>query len=143
MDGWRADDGRRPFNAFGPDRRLLQAIICVAIEDCCRPPTRAEARFKANRLRDQIQALRWLFCDSPALDWYAGLLEISVPDLRKRLVQAAHEDGEGSTFRPDQRRVFRVRYQWAKSAGLFDEPYDVFAEDRGDDHEDGEDDGSE
>ena len=134
MDWLRSTDSSRHYDPSRPDRRLILAIITQAIEDASRPPTPAEVKAKANRLRDPIQALRWLFASSPVLEWYAAYVDLDVELFRRALIQAAHSYAENS-FRPDQRRGFRLRYQWAKRDRLFDATYDPDVEDREDDDE--------
>ena len=119
-----------------PSRRLLLAVIAQAIEDASRPPTPAEINAKANRLQDPIQALRWLFAPSPVLEWYAGYVEIDPERLRAKLIEAIYRYADDQ-FRADQRRVFRLRYQWARRDGLFAEPYDPMKEDAYDDEDGG------
>lgn len=116
-------------------RRLILAIICQAIEDACRPPTPAEVKAKANRLRGPIQALRWLFAPNPVLVWYAGWVDLDVPVFREALIKAAHRY-EDNYFRSDQRRILRMRLQWARRDGLLSQPYDPYVEDQDDDDED-------
>lgn len=135
MDWLRSTDSSRHYDPSRPDRRLILAIITQAIEDASRPPTPAEVKARANRLRDPIQALRWLFAESPVLDWYADHVGLDVQLFRQALIDAAYTYEENA-FRPDQRRVFRMRYQWAKRDGLFADRYDPDVEDRGDDDED-------
>ena len=134
MDWLRSTDSAKHHDPSKTSRRLVLAIIAQAIEDASRPPTPAEIKAKANRLKDPIQALRWLFAPSPVLEWYAAHVDLDVELFRRALIQAAHSYAENS-FRPDQRRVFRLRYQWAKRDCLFDAPYDPDIEDRDDDDE--------
>lgn len=119
-------------DATEPSRKLLVAVIAMAVEDTCRPPTPAEDKHQQNRLRDPIKALRWIFSDSPVFELYCLMVDIEPDHLRRRLIKSSHEDGQGSTFRPDQRQVFQLRYGWAQRDGIFRKPYDTYTEDKED-----------
>lgn len=145
MDDLQADDEYRLADPAGAQRRLLMAVITRAIEDCCQTLLRSEIRAQQNRAYEAIQALRWLFAPNGIVGWYCVMLDLNEDDLRKRLL-ASMWDSSTSTvaLQAEQKRLFRLRYTWAKRDGILAEPYDIDAETRRDNErgKDGSEDGS-
>jgi hypothetical protein len=133
MDDWQADEDYRLADPAGAQRRLLMAVITRAIEDCCQTLLRSEIRAQQNRAYEAIQALRWLFAPNGIVGWYCVMLDLDENDLRKRLL-ASMWDSSTSTvsLQAEQKRLFRLRYTWAKRDGILIEPYDMDAETRRD-----------
>lgn len=111
-----------------PCRRLLMAVITMAVRDASTPPTKGERRAERNRLTDARQALRWLFAPNPVLDWYCNHLGMDGDDVREGLRRAMYTDRDGEHYGAEDRRILRVRYHWAREERMLDEPYDVHVE---------------
>ena len=111
-----------------PCRRLLTAVITMAVRDASTPPTKGERRAERNRLTDARQALRWLFAPNRVLDWYCNHLGMDAADVREGLRRAMYSDRDGEHYGAEDRRILRVRYHWAREERMLDEPYDIDVE---------------
>lgn len=111
-----------------PYRRLLTAVITMAVRDASTPPTKGERRAERNRLTDARQAMRWLFAPNPVLDWYCNHLGMDGGEVREGLRRAMYTDRDGEHYGAEDRRILRVRYHWAREERMLDEPYDIHVE---------------
>ena len=111
------------------EQRLLMAVITRSIEDCCQTLLRSEVRAQQNRAYEAIQALRWLFAPNDIVGWYCGMLGLEESDLRRRLLASMWDSSTSAVaLNAEQKRIFRLRYNWAKRDGILIEPYDIDAE---------------
>jgi len=111
-----------------PCRRLLTAVITMAVRDASTPPTKGERKAGRNRLTDARQALRWLFGPNPVLDWYCKHLGMDADDVREGLRRAMYNECDGEHYGAKDRRILRVRYHWAREERMLDEQYDIDGE---------------
>jgi hypothetical protein len=129
MDDLRPFDEYRVSDPAGAQRRLLMAVVTRAIEDCCQTLLKSEVRAQQNRAYEAIQALRWLFAPNDIVGWYCAMLDLEENDLRKRLLASMWNRQTSSVaLSAEQKRLFRLRYTWAKRDGILTEPYDIDAE---------------
>jgi hypothetical protein len=57
------------------------------------------------------------------------MLDLEENDLRKRLLASMWDRNTSSVaLNAEQKRLFRLRYTWAKRDGILIEPYDIDAE---------------
>lgn len=111
------------------EQRLLMAVVTRAIEDCCQTLLRSEVRAQQNRAYEAIQALRWLFAPNGIVGWYCTMLGLEESDLRRRLLASMWDSSTSAVaLNAEQKRLFRLRYTWAKRDGILIEPYDIDAE---------------
>ena len=86
-------------------KKLLWAVIQLAIDDACRAP------FVTKPQNDSITAMRFLFSES--LDAYLMWLDVDAQRFKQKLLEAMFSE-KHDKFQESARRAFRANFKWCK-----------------------------
>lgn len=84
-------------------RKLLWAVIELAVDDACRVPNRVTPQ------DDAVSALRFLL--SADIDGYLMWLDVNAREFKRRLLEAMYSEKQNK-FDESSKRAFRFNHKW-------------------------------
>jgi hypothetical protein len=84
-------------------RKLLWAVIELAVDDACRVPNRVTPQ------DDAVSALRFLLSED--IDGYLMWLDVNAGEFKRRLLEAMYSDKQNK-FDESSKRAFRFNHKW-------------------------------
>lgn len=84
-------------------RKLLWAVIELAVDDACRVPNRVTPQ------DDAVSALRFLLSED--IDGYLMWLDVNSGEFKRRLLEAMYSEKQNK-FDESSKRAFRFNHKW-------------------------------